>query len=275
MYIGDNQSKSKGIINAIKKSQSYGGNAIQIFLRSPMRKCTLKVLPEDQQNCKTFLSQNNCKMVIHSSYLYNFCKTDTPWAATELIEELQMAQTIGAIGCIIHMGKTTTLPYDQAVTNFIQNINNICQHIPTGVKLILENSAHQGTEIGYTLEQIAHIHQNISAENLPKIGYCLDTCHAFAAGYNLKTESRQFLEKFDELIGKEFIECIHLNDSKKDCGCKVDRHENIDIGCIGIDGLKQFIGVLKEWNFQGPIILETPDESVENRSREVALLKNE
>ena len=275
MYFGDNQSKTKGIINATIKAQSYGGNCLQIFLRSPMRKCSLKVNPDDQSNCKQFLTNNNCKLVIHSSYLYNFCKNDCPWATTELVEELHMAKTLGAIGCIIHMGKTTTIPYETALGNFIANINNICSHVPSGVKLILENSAHQGTEIGYTIEQIAHIHTNILPENLPKIGYCLDTCHAFAAGYNLKTESRQFLEKFDEMIGKQYLECIHLNDSKKDCGCKVDRHENIDIGCIKKDGLKQFINVLKEWNFNGPIILETPDESTENRSREIDLLKND
>lgn len=275
MHIGDNQSKSKGIISAIKNSQKNGGNATQIFLRSPMRKQTIKLSQDDQQNCKQFLEKNNLKLIIHSSYLYNFCKTNLEWAITELTEEINVATQIGAIGCIIHMGKTTTIPYDEAIQNFIDNINTILNAIPNnGAKLILENSAHQGTEIGYTIPQLSHIHNNIHPDNLSKIGYCIDSCHAFAAGYNFDDGAQKLIDEFSEMIGMEFLNCIHLNDSKKECGCKVDRHANIDQGCIGKTNLQKFISNLQTANYDGIIILETPDDSTSNRQREINILKN-
>ena len=273
MHIGDNQSKSKGILNALKKAQSYNSKAIQIFLRSPMRRSPLKISQNDLQNTKTFLQNNNMKMVIHSSYLYNFCKTQSEidWCIEDLIEEINMATQLGAIGCIIHMGKSTKLPTEQAIQNYITNINSILNAIPdNGAKLILENSAHQGTEIGYTIQQIAEIHQQINHKE--RVGYCLDTCHAFAAGYNINENPSQLYQEFCELIGEEYLSCIHLNDSKKECGCKVDRHDNIDNGKINTNALKEFLQTINHLDI--PVILETPDETTENRKREIDLLKN-
>jgi deoxyribonuclease-4 len=203
------------------------------------------------------------RLVVHSSYLLNFSKpVDANEASfSTIIGDLQFADNLEAIGCIIHMGKHLKLSVDDAFDNYIASVNKICEEKNSNSLLILENSAHQGTEIGYSIDHLARIYDGITEENREKIGFCLDTCHAFAAGY------------FEEKIGLEKVVCIHLNDSKKKCNSCVDRHERLGVGMIGLDGIKYILKYLKEMNFGGIVVLETPYDSYESRLEEVGMMK--
>ena len=133
-----------------------------------------------------------------------------------------------------------------AFDNYIASVNKICEEKNSNSLLILENSAHQGTEIGYSIDHLARIYDGITEENRAKIGFCLDTCHAFAAGYNFCEEDgvTGFFEEFEEKIGLEKVVCIHLNDSKKKCNSCVDRHERLGVGMIGLDGIKYILNII-------------------------------
>ena len=176
------------------------------------------------------------------------------------------------------MGKHTKYTQEQGIKYYYESINSICNEYNGTSKLILENSARQGTEIGYSIDMMAKIYENITEENKEKIGFCIDTCHGFSAGYDFcdKNQVIQFFKYFDEKIGFDKLLCIHFNDSKKWCACCVDRHDNIGVGYIGKDSLEGFLTIisyLKSKNFEYPIILETPDGGDEIRGKEIKLLK--
>ena len=136
---------------------------------------------------------------------------------------------------------------------------NIALDKTSGVTAVIENTAGQGTNLGHTFEQLREIIDNV--EDKSRVGVCIDTCHAFTSGYNIKTE-KGFIgtfRKFDELIGFKFLKGMHLNDSKKDLGTRVDRHDNLGDGILGED---VFSFIMNDPRFDDmPLILETPDES--------------
>lgn len=277
MFIGGHESVSPSILKACQTTTKMGGNALQIFLRSPMRNGPIKLKEKDVEKSSQYLRENEMRLVVHSSYLLNFSK---PVEANEasfstIIGDLQFADNLEAIGCIIHMGKHLKLSVDDAFDNYIASVNKICEEKNSNSLLILENSAHQGTEIGYSIDHLARIYDGITEANREKIGFCLDTCHAFAAGYNFCEEDgvTGFFEEFEEKIGLEKVVCIHLNDSKKKCNSCVDRHERLGVGMIGLDGIKYILKYLKEMNFGGIIVLETPYDSYESRLEEVGMMK--
>jgi deoxyribonuclease-4 len=139
------------------------------------------------------------------------------------------------------------------------------------VTILLENSAGQKDSIGSTLEDLREILDNLSSKTF---GVCLDTCHAFASGYDLKTanECNKFFERFDNIVGLSVLKFIHLNDSKGDIGSHLDRHEHIGLGKIGIEGLKTVLNInsLKDL----PVIMETPIDSIRDNSKNLKVVLN-
>ena len=280
MFIGAHESISKGVNGAIKRTIKLKGNAFQIFLKSPQARGDIKIKDDDIQKSVKLMNENNIILVVHSSYLLNFSKPleENEWAKNAILKDLVFSEKLNAIGCIIHMGKHTKYSQEQGIKYYYDSINSICNEYKGSSKLILENSARQGTEIGYSIDILSKIYENITEENKEKIGFCIDTCHGYAAGYDFCDSNQviQFFNYFDEKIGLDKLLCIHFNDSKKWCACCVDRHENIGVGYIGKDGLEGFktiISYLKSKNFQYPIILETPDGGDEIRGKEINLLK--
>lgn len=276
MFIGANQSISKSFSKAVLNSTSIGGNALQVFLRTPMRNTPIKIKDDEFSKVLSLLQENNSKCVVHSSYLYNFSKTtdEIDWCISNMKQELEYCDKFNGIGCIIHMGKYLKLSKDNAFQNYIDNINLILNELNTQSKLILENSASQGTEIGNKIDDLARIYDGIIEKE--KVGFCLDTCHLFASGYNLSEPeiAIETINEFDEKIGLDKLLVVHLNDSKKDCGCRVDRHENLECGKIAIEGLKTFVETLREKNYEGLIILETPKDDNETRQYEISMIKS-
>ena len=264
-YFGSHMSTGN-IIEAAKLVKNAGGNLIQIFLTSPGEKYIGKKSLETIKDFKNFMSDNNMKVVVHSSYLHNFAQNwdEYSWWITNFEIEIEYADLIGAIGVVLHFGKYKELTMPEAINNMYTSLiyvhNHTIEH--KNVKIILETSTGQGTEMFYQLQDMAHFFkkfsQNINKEVKKRFRLCIDTCHIFAAGYDLrnKTAIKTYLESLEELIGIQYIALVHLNDCKVSLGCKKDRHQNIGKGFIGLEGLKLIFDYFKK--LKVPIILETP-----------------
>lgn len=224
--------------------------------------------------------------VVHASYTINIAKKWDEYSSwiIQFIHEIEMAHKLNAIGIVIHMGKqldlSTTDAYNNMYTSLIY-VHNYTKDKYSSVKIFLETSTGQGSELCYKLEDYAYFFKKFirhhNKELSERFRLCLDTCHIFAAGYDITTESRVllYLEALEELIGTRYVGLIHLNDSKNDQGSHIDRHENIsnNKGYIGKDGLIAFAKYFKKLNV--PIILETPNNDNNNDIlKDLLLIKN-
>lgn len=228
---------------------------------------------------KKFITDQNIICIVHASYTINLARDwneYSPWIY-QFIKEIEIADYIGAKHIVVHFGKQMNLSLQQAYNNMFSCLSYINSKIgDTDVNILLETSSGQGSELCYKLEDLAYFYKKII--NHPKlskrIGLCLDTCHVFAAGYNLQSISdiKKYFQDFDNLIGLNHIKVIHLNDSKKELGSNVDRHENINKGYIGKTGLLIIADFFLKKNI--PIILETPYPGIVDDVRLIIQRKN-
>ncbi|MEK7202330.1 MAG: deoxyribonuclease IV [Patescibacteria group bacterium] len=235
MDIGAHVSTAGGLKNAIDSGIKIGAEALQIFPSAPLQ---WKIRGWDEEQCAWFKAEwpKTFKQVIfHGIYLTNLAGTSPEnviKTKTALIETLNLAAKIGVVGTIFHPGSYTNGELgnqDQIKTV----IAEILAATPPESKLIYENSA--GSTIGGRLEDLAWL-VNASSDK-SRVGVCLDTCHAFAAGYDIKTKNgyEAYVKEVDRLIGLDKVFCWHFNDSKFELGAKRDRHENIGQGFLGAE----------------------------------------
>jgi deoxyribonuclease-4 len=273
MYLGSHVSAAgkNGIIKAIEQTIKMNGTALQIFVSNRVGKGT-KVIAEQEKKDIISLLNTKIKLVIHSPYTLNFANefNEDYWGFKLILKELQIANDICAIGCVIHMGKYLKLDIKDANINFIKSIKFIVKRMKAekiNCKLILETPAGQGTEMYVILEDFIKMYNSFTDNEKNYIGICIDTCHIYSAGYNIK----DYLEGFNKLLGYKYLTVIHFNDSKKEKGAKVDRHENIGEGTIDKKDLFFAIKVGKKHKI--PIILETPD--VNKYQKEIKHIRDE
>lgn len=166
---------------------------------------------------------------------------------------------MGILGAVIHPGSNPNRA--EGLKNIANTINDIFETYTGPANLLLESSAGQGSTLPVTLEEINNIYNYLSQKSQEKTKLVIDTCHVHAAGYNLSTKEsvEDFLNEFDKKVGLEKVALIHLNDSKKECGSKIDRHENIGKGTIGLEGFSTFLKDQRIIDL--PKILETPVEN--------------
>lgn len=267
-YFGSHIKNNENVYDTILEVKKAGGNFIQLF--PPKRTDRINTY-----KLKNFLKINNMKCVVHSSYIHNIAKkieNDYDIYHKELQSETKYAEDIGAIGIVIHFGKQLDLPMNEALNNMYLRLLLLYENTKNyKSKLILETSTGQGTELCHKLEDLAYFYRKISLNRnkqfSDRVKLCIDTCHIFSAGYNIKDKYQvdRYLEKFDFLIGLNNVVLIHLNDSKVKLGERKDRHENIGEGYIGIWGLKYFVSVFKLKNV--PIVMETPGKTFEEEIR--------
>lgn len=267
-YFGSHESIGDGLINAAKTVKKAGGNMLQIFLTNPRKKLTKRRNNKKLIEFNKYLKDNDMKVVVHSSYLHNLSRDwdEYSWWLTNLELEIKYAHYIGAIGLVLHFGKKLDLTLAEAYNNMYTSLVYIHKKTRNynNVKILLETPAGQGSEICYKLEDLVHFYKKFSrSENKElrdRIKLCVDTCHIFSAGYDLRNNItvKMYLEAFEELIGLNHIKLIHLNDSKVELGDRKDRHENIGKGFIGFKGLKYFFDYFYKKGV--PIVLETPNE---------------
>jgi deoxyribonuclease-4 len=178
----------------------------------------------------------------------------------QFIEEIAIAHNIGAYAVVVHLGKQLDMSKEVALNNMFINLLKVLEATKNlDIKILIETSTGQGTEMCYDLNEFALFFKKIKNN---RIGICLDTCHIFNAGYDIRTKktTENYLKLFEEEIGINYIKLIHLNDSSNDLGMKIDRHQNIGKGYIGLEGIKQIIMFFTSLNI--PIVLETPDEYI-------------
>ena len=195
----------------------------------------------------------------HASYLINLASgNDSLWrrSISALIYEIQRCHELGLVFTVLHPGSAKDIGIEAGITAIIEALKIIVdatKNIP--VKIVLENTAGQGSSIGYRFE---HLRKIMDGVNSARIGICFDTCHAFAAGYDIRTKSRfdVTIEELDYVVGLKNLYVIHLNDSKGELGSKLDRHEHIGKGKLGLEPFRQIMN-----RFQHiPKVIETPKE---------------
>jgi len=264
--IGAHMSVAKGLSNAFIESVEIGGTAMQIFAKSPMRFSLKKFSKEETEKVKNLKNRNKTKsVVIHASYLLNFSKkyTKNSREIASLVEDIENSEAIDGDGAVIHLGKKLDMETRVAIDNYVENIRTVLEKTKgLKSKVILENTAGQGSEIGFRLDELGQILKKI---NNKRVAVCIDTAHLFAGGYDLgpKVGVKETINEIKKHISIKKIACVHFNDSKKPLNSRVDRHQDIGKGEIGLAGLKEFYREFSKLsNYTIPFILETTQEQL-------------
>ena len=265
-YIGAHVSASGGIENAPLNAQAIGAKAFALFTRnqrqwksSPLTKKSISLFKE---RCKEFGYEAK-HILPHDSYLINLGHPEPEGlqkSREAFLDEMQRCEQLELDRLNFHPGShLNQLSVDDCLARIAESINWTLEQT-TGVCAVIENTAGQGTNLGYTFEQIAAIIDRV--EDKTRVGVCIDTAHTLAAGYDIKTEQgfTETFRHFDEVIGFSYLRGMHINDSKKDLATRVDRHDSIGKGVMGMTTFKM---LMADPRFDDiPLILETPDESI-------------
>lgn len=265
-YIGAHVSASGGIENAPLNAQAIGAKAFALFTRnqrqwksSPLTKKSISLFKE---RCKEFGYEAK-HILPHDSYLINLGHPEPEGlqkSREAFLDEMLRCEQLELDRLNFHPGShLNQLSVDDCLARIAESINWTLEQT-TGVCAVIENTAGQGTNLGYTFEQIAAIIDKV--EDKSRVGVCIDTAHTLAAGYDIKTEQgfTETFRHFDEVIGFSYLRGMHINDSKKDLATRVDRHDSIGKGVMG---LTTFTMLMQDPRFDDiPLILETPDESI-------------
>jgi len=235
MHIGAHVSTAGGLKTAIEGGLAIGAEALQIFPSAPLQ---WKIRGWDDKQCawlKEEWPKHFKQVIFHGIYLTNLAGSDEAnviKTKTALVETLRLASKVGIVGTIFHPGSYTNGEFGNQ-NQVKEVISEVLAETPSETMLIYENSA--GSTIGGKLEDLAWL-VNASSDK-SRVGVCLDTCHAFAAGYDIRSKEgyEEYVEKVESLIGLDKVFCWHFNDSKFDLGAKRDRHENIGEGFLGTE----------------------------------------
>lgn len=268
---------AKGFLEAAQETHDHlKANTLQIFLKSPRGRGTTKLTDQEAKRFKEYAQEKRIQAIVaHSSYLLNFAKplAADRWDLHSLTDDLKSMAKLNGIGVVLHTGKTLLLDYNKAENYIVQNLKQALKETSAlSTFILLENMAGQGTEMGSSFEQLGSLFKKL--EQHPRIGFCFDTCHAFAAGYDLSTQKgvENVLKEFDKHIGIRHLKVMHFNDSKYPLGSRRDRHANLGEGEIGLEGLQ----ALAQWATKHviPMILETPERHGKNHLDDIQILKH-
>jgi deoxyribonuclease-4 len=249
-----------GVSKAVARARLHGCEALQIFTKNASQ---WKAAPLDPGEVRTFrqsIAQSGITPVVsHASYLINMATTAPALrdqSAAALADELDRAETLGLLGVVIHPGTCTAGSGEEALRLIAASIRTALQANARGETLVLlEHTAGQGRTLGYRFEHLARILEHLDGS--PRVGVCLDTCHLLASGYDITTGDgyRATFDTFDRLVGLDRLKVFHGNDSKKPCGSRVDRHEHIGDGHVGLEPFRR---LLHDGRFADlPILIET------------------
>ncbi|MGE0679968.1 MAG: deoxyribonuclease IV [Candidatus Binatia bacterium] len=269
--LGSHMSIAGGVDKALLQGKEVGCDAIQIFTKSSRQWVSKPLGEEEIANFHEAKKITGITAVIaHDSYLYNFAATDTALrkkSVNGLIEEMERCEALGIAYLIAHPGAHVGAGEAvgiKTVAKSIDEMHKACAGFTT--RLALEITAGQGSNLGYRFE---HVRQIIDAAKAPeRLRVCFDTEHAFAAGYDLRTTEgyEQTFTEFDDTIGLDLLVAFHLNDAKKDLGCRVDRHEHIGKGFLGLEAFRLLMNDKRFWGL--PMCLETPKSADCHEDRE-------
>ena len=265
-YIGAHVSASGGVENAPLNAHEIGAKAFALFTRnqrqwksSPLTSRSIDLFKE---RCAAY-GYLPSQILPHDSYLINLGHPEAEGLTKSreaFLDEMQRCEQLGLDRLNFHPGShLNAFPIDDCLDRIAESINEALNQT-SGVTAVIENTAGQGTNLGHTFEQIAHIIDRV--EDKSRVGVCIDTAHTLAAGYDIKTTEGfiDTFDKFDKIIGFSYLRGMHINDSKKDLASKVDRHDSIGKGLMGLTTFKMLMNDPRFDNI--PMILETPDETL-------------
>ncbi|MGL4331342.1 MAG: deoxyribonuclease IV [Bacteroidales bacterium] len=265
-YIGAHVSASGGVENAPLNAAAIGANAFALFTKN-QRQWVAKPLTQEsidafKENCSRF-GFDPKYILPHDSYLINLGHPEEEGlekSRAAFLDEMQRCEQLGLKLLNFHPGSHLNKISEEECLNRIAESINITLAKTNDVSAVIENTAGQGSNLGYTFEQLRYIIDRVKDKS--RIGVCLDTCHTFTAGYDIETEEgySKVFDQFDKVVGFNFLKGIHLNDSKKALGTKVDRHDSIGKGFLGTSFFERIMNDPRFDNI--PVILETPDESI-------------
>ncbi len=275
-HIGAHVSANAGVENAPINANAIGADAFALFTKNQRRWVSP---PLSQQSIKSF--KENCEkynlspdyILPHDSYLINLGhpeKEGLEKSRMAFLDEMIRCEQLGLKMLNFHPGSHLKLiSVDQCLALIAESIN-IALDKTKGVTAVIENTAGQGSNVGFSFMHLAQIIDKV--EDKSRVGVCIDTCHTYSAGYDLKTEAgyQATFKEFDDVIGLTFLKAVHLNDTKKEFASRVDRHETLGNGFLGMEFFER---IMKDERFDNiPFILETPDES--RWAEEIEILRN-
>jgi deoxyribonuclease-4 len=271
LYVGSHVFTSHGFVSSADYAVKIKANVFQIFLGSPQNYNSKRHSKEELEQLRDNIKEYKIKVVVHANYMLNFCNPVDDYKHTAavklLVNDLTDSSVLDAEGVVIHMGKKLKLSKEEAVKNYVTGIKEALKLSPKESTIIFETGAGVGTEICTSIIDLGDLYNKFTTDEKKRIKFCIDTCHVFAAGYDLGCEG--YVDVFCDLIklhlGWSNIACVHLNDSKCKLNSKKDRHEDITQGLIKEEGLKKF--VRKCYTKGVPMILETPCENLSRREQ--------
>jgi deoxyribonuclease IV len=261
--VGAHVSIAGGVENAPKNAQEIGAKAFALFTRNQRQWNSAELSPrsidEFRVNCEAagFRPEH---ILPHDSYLINLGNPDSEKLARSreaFTTEMRRAEVLGLCMLNFHPGSHLNLVSEEGCLGLIADSVNLALEATKGVTAVVENTAGQGSNMGYRFEQLAYLIERV--EDKSRIGVCLDTCHLFASGYDLRSAEAldATIEEFDRTVGLCYLRGMHLNDAKQPLGSKVDRHACIGKGEIGVEAFRRIMN--HPACDEIPLILETPD----------------
>jgi len=277
MQVGIHVSIKGSIDKAVDNAQTLGCSAFQIFTRSPRGWDAKPLLDDVITNFSEKLATSKIDRfatVAHMPYLPNLSSPEeylSSKSLNSLVDELKRCSKLGIPYLVAHLGSHKGAGDQKGIERLVKSFTNAARNTPNDVMMLLENTAGQKNSVGSDFEQLASI--LVQLKPAKRFGVCLDTCHAFAAGYDIRTEktAESTLEQFDKFVGLEHLKIIHLNDSKGEIGSNKDRHEHIGLGKIGETGLSYVVKFANSKKI--PIILETPIDDRRDGSGNIKKVK--
>jgi len=260
-YIGAHVSAAGGVENAPINAHQIGAKAFALFTKNQRQwvapPLTSESIQKFKEQCQKYgyLPQH---ILPHDSYLINLGHPESSAlekSRAAFLDEMQRCEQLGLDRLNFHPGSSLGKVSDEECLNTIAQSINITLDKTSGVKAVIENTSGQGSNLGYKFEHLAYIIDRV--EDKLRVGVCIDTCHAFTAGYDIKSEEGYTTtwNDFDRIIGFDKLMGMHLNDSKKELGSRVDRHHSIGQGLLGIDVFKRIMNDARFDNI--PMVLET------------------
>jgi len=274
-YIGAHVSASGGLGNAVLNAEAIGANAFALFTRNQRSWTSKPLSAEEIHTFQQLVAERGFQpqyILPHDSYLINLGSPDEEnliKSRNAFLDEMTRCQQLGLTMLNFHPGSHLNKISEEECLDQIAREVNLALSKTEGVTAVIENTAGQGSNLGWRFEHIRRIIDGIDDKS--RVGVCIDTCHTLAAGYDLSTEmGYQFcFDDFDNIIGFQYLRAIHLNDSKKNAGSHVDRHETLGNGFLGNGFFARFMHDSRFDNM--PIILETPDPT--RWAQEIAWLR--
>ncbi|ABB45109.1 Endonuclease IV [Sulfurimonas denitrificans DSM 1251] len=265
-FVGAHVSASGGVFNAVENAQKIGAKAFALFTKNQRQWSAKEFDSETIDKFKTALEKSGIlprHVLPHDSYLINLGHPELDAREKSLdafLDEVQRCSLLGLDRLNFHPGShLKKISEDECLANISESMNRVLDKT-SGVSLVIENTAGQGSNLGWKFEHLAQIIDKV--EDKSRVGVCIDTCHMFSAGYDIRT--REAYDKswgeFDKIVGFKYLMGMHINDSKAKFGSHVDRHNSLGVGEIGLDTFKFIMN--DERMDDIPLILETIDDSI-------------